>query len=84
VGATYEVAARLQSSGKATAEQADMLRSAADAAFLPAFHVAAFIALGLLLLALVIILLWLPARAEAVISAIQAEVDRYWNEAEHD
>ncbi len=66
VGATYEVAAGLQASGRATAEQADMLRSAADAAFMPAFHVAAYMGLALLLMALVIILIWLPAQAEAV------------------
>ena len=66
VGATYEVAAKLQASGRATAEQADALRAAADAAFIPAFHVAAYMALALLLIALVIILVWLPAQAEAV------------------
>jgi hypothetical protein len=66
VGATYEVAAGLQASGRATVEQADMLRSAADAAFIPAFHVAAYMGLGLLLIALAIILIWLPAQAEAV------------------
>jgi DHA2 family multidrug resistance protein-like MFS transporter len=66
VGATYEVAGQLQASGQASAAQADALRSAADAAFLPAFHTAAFIGLGLILAALVIILLWLPGQAEAV------------------
>jgi len=66
VGATYDVAARIQASGQATAEQADMLRAAADAAFLPAFHIAAYMGLALLLIALVIILVWLPAQAEAV------------------
>jgi MFS family permease len=66
VGATYEVAATLQASGRATAEQADMLRSAADAAFIPAFQIAAYMGLALLLTALVIILVWLPAQAEAV------------------
>ena len=66
VGATYEVAARLQASGQASVEQADTLRSAADAAFIPAFHVAAYMGLALLLIALAIILIWLPAQAEAV------------------
>jgi hypothetical protein len=66
VGATYEVAAGIQASGNATPEQSDMLRAAADAAFIPAFHIAAYMALGLLLIALVIILVWLPAQAEAV------------------
>jgi DHA2 family multidrug resistance protein-like MFS transporter len=66
VGATYEVAERLQSSGQATLEQADQLRAAADAAYLPAFHVAAYMGVGLILLALVIFLIWLPAQAEAV------------------
>ncbi|MCU0264397.1 MAG: MFS transporter [Candidatus Nanopelagicales bacterium] len=66
VGATYEVASQLQASGRATAAQADALRAAADAAFLPAFHIAAYMGLALLLIALVIILIWLPAQAEAV------------------
>ena len=66
VGATYEVAAQLQASGQATAAQADALRAAADAAFLPAFHIAAYMGLALLLIALAIILIWLPAQAEAV------------------
>ncbi len=66
VGATYEVAGQLQASGQATATQAEALRSAADAAFMPAFHVAALMGLGLLLTALVVILVWLPAQAEAV------------------
>jgi len=66
VGATYEVASQLQASGRATVEQADALRAAADAAFLPAFHVAAFMALGLLLVALTITLVRLPREAEAV------------------
>ncbi len=66
VGATYEVASKLQASGRATVEQADALRAAADAAFIPAFHIAAYMGLALLLIALVIILVWLPAQAEAV------------------
>jgi hypothetical protein len=66
VGATYEVADQLQASGQVTADQAEVLRSAGDAAFLPAFHTAAFLGLGLLLIALLIILIWLPAQAEAV------------------
>ena len=66
VGATYEVADQLQASGQATAAQAETLRAAADAAFLPAFHTAAYMGLGLLLTALVIILIWLPKQAEAV------------------
>ncbi|MDH3958360.1 MAG: hypothetical protein OEU98_02670, partial [Actinomycetota bacterium] len=66
VGATYEVADQLEASGQATADQAEVLRSAGDAAFLPAFHLAAYLGLGLLLIALLIILIWLPAQAEAV------------------
>ena len=46
-------------------EQADALRMAGTSAFLPAVHVVAFIALGMLLLALLIYLVWLPAKAEA-------------------
>ncbi len=66
VGATYEVAGRLQASGQASPEQVDALRAAADTAFMSAFHVAAYMGLGLLLTALAIFLLWLPAQAEAV------------------
>ncbi|HEX6887340.1 MAG TPA: MFS transporter [Candidatus Nanopelagicales bacterium] len=66
VGATYEVAGRLQASGQATAAQAQALRAAADAAYMPAFHLAATLGLALLVAALVIFLIWLPAQAEAV------------------
>ncbi len=66
VGATYEVANRLEGAGQITATQADALRAAANEAYLPTFHLAAYIALGLLLLALALFLLWLPAKAEAV------------------
>jgi EmrB/QacA subfamily drug resistance transporter len=66
VGATYEVAGRLQASGQATVAQAEALRAAANAAYMPAFHLAAIMGLALLLAALVIFLIWLPGQAEAV------------------
>lgn len=66
IGATYEVAGRLQGTGKISAAQADGLRAAGTDAFMPAFHIASYIGVGLLLLALMIFLLWLPAQAEAV------------------
>jgi DHA2 family multidrug resistance protein-like MFS transporter len=66
IGATFEVAAQLQASGQASAAQADALRQAGIEAYMPAFHTAAFIGMFLLLLALVMFLLFLPAQAEAV------------------
>ncbi len=66
VGASYEVADQLAGAGMLNAAQADALRAAADAAYMPAFHTAAYMGLGLLLTALVIFLLWLPEQAEAV------------------
>jgi DHA2 family multidrug resistance protein-like MFS transporter len=66
IGATYEIAGALQASGQATAAQSEALRQAGTDAFIPAFHTAAYIGLGLLMLALVLFLLFLPAQAEAV------------------
>lgn len=66
VGATYYLAESLQAKGTITAQQADALREAGTAAFLPSMHAVAYISLGLLLLALAIYVLWLPAQAEAV------------------
>lgn len=66
VGAAFDVAAQLQAAGRITAQEAQSLRDAGIAAFMPAFHAAIWIALALLLLALVIFLRWLPAQAEAV------------------
>lgn len=66
VAATYEVAEQLQASAQVTPAEADALRTAADAAFLPAFHAGAYLGLALLLAALTVIVVWLPAQAEAV------------------
>ena len=66
IGSTYEVAARLASAGQATPTQIGRLLGAADASFMPAFHIAAFCGLGFLLLGLIIYARWLPARAETV------------------
>jgi len=66
IGATFEVAGQLQTSGEATAAQADALRQAGIDAYMPSFQAAALIGVGLLLLALALFLLFLPAQAEAV------------------
>ncbi len=66
IGATFEVAGQLQTSGQATAAQADALRQAGIDAYMPSFQAAALIGVGLLLLALALFLLFLPAQAEAV------------------
>ena len=66
VGATYYIAQSLQDKGTITAAQADALRQAGSDAFIPSLHVVAYISLAMLLIALAIYLLWLPAQAEAV------------------
>ena len=63
IGGAYGVADRLEAAGATAA--ADQLRLAAADAFMPALHTASFIALGLLVLALIVFLVWLPANAEA-------------------
>ncbi len=65
VGVTYEVAEQLSGRGILAEEQADALRAAADAAFLPAFHTATHLAVGLIAMAFVIIRIWLPEQADA-------------------
>ena len=66
VGSTYEVAQRLVASGLATPAQVAPLLRAANEAFMPAFHLAALVALGLLLTALALVAARLPAEAETV------------------
>jgi EmrB/QacA subfamily drug resistance transporter len=66
VGSTYEVGDRLIESGQATPAQVAPLLQAANDAFMPAFHVASLVALGLLLLALGLFAAFLPAEAEEV------------------
>jgi hypothetical protein len=57
---------RLIESGQATPAQVAPLLQAANDAFMPAFHVASLVALGLLLLALGLFAAFLPAEAEEV------------------
>ena len=66
VGATYYIAQSLQDKGTITAAQADALRQAGSDAFIPSLHVVAYISLAMLLIALLVYILWLPAQAEAV------------------
>ena len=44
----------------------DQLRQAANDSFMPALHTAAFVSAGLLVIAIAVVLVWLPAKAEAV------------------
>lgn len=66
IGGASGVADSLAASGQVPASIVDALREAANAAFMPAFHAAAWCSVVLLLLAAAIILLRLPAQAEAV------------------
>jgi len=66
IGGAYEVAGKLVAQGKATAAQVAPLIDAANASFMTAFHVAAICSLVLLLSALTLIVLRLPAQAQAV------------------
>jgi DHA2 family multidrug resistance protein-like MFS transporter len=66
IGSTYEVAARLGQSGLATPDQISALLDAANRAFMPAFHMAAFVSVGFLLLALILYVVWLPGGPETV------------------
>jgi len=66
VGSTYDVGTQLIESGRATPAQVEPILQAANDAFMPAFHVAALVALGLLFLALLLFAALLPREAEAV------------------
>ena len=66
VGATYYISQSLEAKGTITAAQADALRQAGTQAFLPSIHAVAYIGLGMLIIALIVFILWLPAKAEAV------------------
>ncbi|HYN70988.1 MAG TPA: hypothetical protein VES60_00675, partial [Nakamurella sp.] len=63
---TNEVADRLAATGTVPAPLIDQLRQAANDSFMPALHTAAFVSAGLLVIAIAVVLVWLPARAEAV------------------
>ncbi len=66
IGGTNEVAGRLAASGAAPASAVEQLRLAANDAFMPALHTAALVSAGLLVVAILVILLRLPAQAEEV------------------
>ena len=66
VGSTYDVGTQLIESGRATPAQVEPILQAANDAFMPAFHVAALVALGLLFVALLLFAALLPKEAEAV------------------
>ncbi len=66
IGETFGVAAGLTNSGQASAQAIASLEQAGIDSFMPALHIAGYIALGLLLVALVLFITLLPAKAEAV------------------
>lgn len=66
IGSTFGIADAIDKAGTAPAGATEALRQAGIDAFMPALHTAGFISLGLLLVALVIFLTRLPAKAEAV------------------
>ena len=65
IGGTTEVASALAKSG-VPQSSIDQLLQAANQSFLPALHTAAFVSVGLLAIAVAVIVLWLPAKAEEV------------------
>ena len=65
IGGTTEVASALAKTG-VPQSSIDQLLQAANQSFLPALHTAAFVSAGLLVIAIAVILLRLPAKAEAV------------------
>ena len=66
IGGTNGVADALAASGQVPAAAVAALREAANAAFMPAFHTAAFVSTALLVIAFGLIVWRLPAKAEAV------------------
>ena len=66
IGGTNEVADRLAETGTVPAPLIEQLRQAANDSFMPALHTAAFVSAGLLVIAIAVVLVWLPAKAEAV------------------
>ncbi len=65
IGGTNEVADRLATGGLAPAPAIDQLRQAATDSFMPALHTATLFSVGLLVLALLIVVTWLPTNAQA-------------------
>jgi MFS family permease len=66
IGATNAIADSLSASGQVPSGAIDALRQASFDAFMPAFHLGAYLSVVLLVGAAVLILLRLPAKAEAV------------------
>src|SRR6476469_2807940 len=66
IGGTNEVADRLAASGDVPPAVIEQLRQAANESFMPALHTAAIVSAGLLVIAIVVILTRLPAKAETV------------------
>jgi DHA2 family multidrug resistance protein-like MFS transporter len=66
IGGTNQVADVLAASGKVPASVIEQLRMAGNDSFMPALHTAAFVSVVLLVVAIAIVLLRLPAKAEAV------------------
>ena len=66
IGATFGIADKIDQSGQAPAGSGDLLRQAGIDSFLPALHTAAWIAAALLVVAFLIFVTMLPAKAEAV------------------
>jgi EmrB/QacA subfamily drug resistance transporter len=66
IGGTREVVLQAKSAGKIDAAQALAVTQAAKSSFMVSFHVATALSAGLVLLALLILLWRLPAKAEAV------------------
>lgn len=65
IGGTNEVADRLSASGQAPAQAVELLRQAATDSFMPALHTATSFAVGLLVVAMLIVVIWLPTKAQA-------------------
>jgi len=65
IGGTTEVATALAKSGTVPPAAIDQLLQAANDSFMPALHAAAFVSAGLLVVAIAVVLFWLPAKAEA-------------------
>ncbi len=65
IGGANEVADRLAAAGAAPAQAIELLRQASIDSFMPALHTATLFAVGLLVLALLIVAAWLPTKAQA-------------------
>ncbi|MEI8057662.1 MAG: MFS transporter [Actinomycetes bacterium] len=66
IGATFGIADAIDKAGQAPAAATAALRQAGIESYMPALHLAAWIGFGLLVLAFVVFVAWLPAQAEAV------------------